>query len=976
MAVTSAAAIWFALDQYHTKALTRIYEEDFTARLHDQAQRDRMRFNDAVRQQFQISHLIADTANMQQTILALITGSEDWNDAGASVVPPKESDASWLPDRAILRNTHIPDFLLLLDPQLRVRKRFSPYPRALPDVYLRPSPLLIEKSLHQTLMSEQAGVPYLISTAKVFAPSGILLGYVMAISEINSELLLASQKTFLATDNIVVLAMGKPELVIASSDEGLIHVGTPIAKLSERFIVTGNTFFDYGSSEIQTNFLSLIPRTRFKALMEPVLSQDSQQRALLAALLIGLLVLTLVYLMRRISTLTSKVALFSERLFGRSAPSQVSGGDELRKMEQQFIHLTEEVIASRDALKEQTRLKVEAILQRAQAEADFERLNILMAVTDALGVGVLKIKDRKATAKTAVMQRFLNECGGAETFLQAEPGVDLEVEDIHQNHRTFEIIRAANIGEDLVLIMDVTERRQQDCEIRNLALYTQQSPSPVIRISKTGKLLNANPACESLLQDWNVAEGDLVPAHIRKVVLRTLDDHENFHQNVVIGESIYTIVFSPSPDGDYVNGYGMDITSLKVAEMALKNANDVLEQRVHERTQEMKRSETNLKNAQRIAHLGSWSHNLQTGESYWSEEHYRLLGLVPDSVAPSLENFFDTVHPDDLAYVESSIREAMADLHDYVLEYRVVHPNGAIRTIEELGQVTTDSVGRLLKLSGSLLDITDRKKVETELRIAKEHAEMASRAKSSFLANMSHELRTPLNAIIGFSDLMTNEILGPVGNPQYMSYLIDIHDSGQHLLSVINDVLDVSKIEAGKFTIETQDVHLSELLEKAYRFTAGQAQAAGVRLKMNFDDNLPLIKADPRKSLQLLLNILSNATKFTPEGGTITVETVLEITHVRVNITDTGIGMTSREVARALQPFEQIDTRLERRYEGTGLGLYLAKIFAEHGNGQLDISSIKGKGTTISITFPLAELRISKPLKAPPTPLDIENNHS
>ncbi|OEJ66940.1 sensor histidine kinase [Magnetovibrio blakemorei] len=976
MAVTSAVAIWLALDQYHTNALSKIYEEDFTARLHDQAQRDRMRFNDAVRQQYQTSHLIADTAKMQQTIQVLIANSGNWNDAEASFDLPDGNDASWLPDRAILRNTHIPDFLLLLDPQLRVRKRFSPYHATLPDVYIRPSQLLIEKSLHQTLMSEQAGVPSLISTAKVFGPTGDLLGYVMAISEINSELLLASQKTFLATDNIVVIALGRPEVVIASSDEAQIKLGTPMAQLSERFIVTGNTFFDYGSSEIQTNFLSLIPRARFKALMEPVISQDRQQRALLAALLIGLLILTLTYLMRRIGVLTTKVALFSEHLFGRSAPSQVSDGDELHKMEQQFNHLTQEIIASRDALKEQTRLKVEAILQRAQAETDFERLNILMAVTDALGVGVLKIVNQETIAKTAVMQRFLDDCGGAKTFLQATPGVDLEVEDAHHNQRTFEIIRADTIGKDLMLVTDVTERRQQDRVIHDLALFPQQNPSPVIRISKKGTLLNANPASQSLMEDWNVAEGDLVPAHIRKVVLRTLDDHENFHQDVVIGESIFTIVFSPSPDGEYVNGYGMDITSLKVAEMALKNANDVLEQRVNNRTREMKRSESNLKNAQRIAHLGSWSHNLQTGDSYWSEEHYRILGLVPDSVPPSLETFFDTVHPDDLSYVESSIREAMADLHDYVLEYRVVHPNGAIRMIEELGQVTTDSFGRLLELSGSLLDITERKKVETELRIAKEHAEMASRAKSSFLANMSHELRTPLNAIIGFSDLMTNEILGPVSNPQYMSYLKDIHDSGQHLLSVINDVLDVSKIEAGKFTIDTQDVHLSELLEKAYRFTAGQAQAAGVRLKMDFDDNLPLIKADPRKSLQLLLNILSNATKFTPEGGTITVETTLEITHVRVKVTDTGIGMTPREVARALQPFEQIDTRLERRYEGTGLGLYLSKMFAKHGNGNLEISSIKGKGTIISITFPLADLHIHKPLTPPQIPHDVESNHS
>ena len=146
-----------------------------------------------------------------------------------------------------------------------------------------------------------------------------------------------------------------------------------------------------------------------------------------------------------------------------------------------------------------------------------------------------------------------------------------------------------------------------------------------------------------------------------------------------------------------------------------------------------------------------------------------------------------------------------------------------------------------------------------------------------------------------------------------------------------------------------------------------RSQAAGVRLQVNFDDKLPLVKADPRKSLQTLLNILSNAVKFTPEGGAITVTTDLELEHVRVTVTDTGIGMSPREVDRALKPFEQIDTRLERRYEGTGLGLYLAKSFAEHGGGRLNIKSTKGKGTAISITFPLADLRIGQTSRNAPT---------
>jgi len=955
-----AVAVWYAMDTVQTQALTKIYEAAFTDRLNDQAQRDRMRFNDAVRQQFQTAHLIAGLAKTQNTIAALNASSDNWDDPDAKIEFPRGNTSAWLPDRALMRNQHIPDYLMLLDPQGRARKLFSPFRTPIPDTYTAPTRLLIEKSLRQTLMTEHKESPYLVSTAPVHDATNTMVGYVMAITKIDSHFLTSSQKTFLGTDNIVVLAAGTPERVIASSNESLIPLGVIVTKLSELFMVTGNTFFDYGSSEISTNFLSLIPRSKFQELMQPVLQQDREQRTLLAVLLIGLLLLTLTYLMRRVGHLTANVALFSERLYGSSVPAELYKGDELLNMEMQFDHLTQEILTSRTALEEESRQKIEAMHQRAQAESEVERLNVLLNVTDALGVGVLQIQDETPIAKTAVMKNFLDDCGGPELFVLAKPGNDLIVSDVFDNERTFEIIRAPSIGDDIMLVADVTQRRQQEYEIRALALYPQQNPSPVMRIARTGKLLNANPASRELLHDWNVKVGGVVPIHIRTVVQRTLEDGENLNQDVVIGENIYTISFSPSPDGEYVNGYGMDITSLKVADMALKNANEALEQRVEERTREVQSSERNLKAAQRIAHLGSWSNNLKTGLTEWSNESFRILGLEPGSVIPTMEIFFDLIHPDDLPEVEKTLREATEDLHDYSMEYRIMHPNGDIRTIEEIGQVVSDDGGKVLRLTGAIHDITERKKVETELRIAKEHAELASRAKSAFLANMSHELRTPLNAIIGFSDLMSNQILGPIGNDQYRSYLKDIHDSGHHLLGVINDVLDVSKIEAGKFSIVLQDVVLGELLEKAYRFTAGQAQTAGVRLQMNFDENLPLIKADPRKSLQTLLNIMSNAVKFTPEDGTISVTTALELEHVRVTVTDTGIGMSPREVARALKPFEQIDTRLERRYEGTGLGLYLAKSFAEYGGGFLNIKSTKGKGTAISITFPLADLRIAQ----------------
>ncbi|MBL4613399.1 MAG: PAS domain-containing protein, partial [Magnetovibrio sp.] len=945
-ALGMAVAVWFALDQYQTQALSDIYEADFSARLNDQAQRDRMRFNAAVRQQFQTTHLIAGMARTLSTFQDLRHANSNWNVSAIAVPLPLDNSQEWLPDRALMRNQYTPDYMMLLDPALRIRKLFSPFQIALPAKYTKPSRLLIEKSISQTLMTEQSGAPYLVSSSKVHDETGILLGYVMSITRISSHFLISSQKTFLGSDNIVVLAGATPnEFVIASSNENLIPIGTPLDQLSVDFMVTGKAFFDYGSSEIRTNFLSLIPRSRFEELMRPVIQQDREQRTVLAIVLTIILMFALAYLMRRISLLTTKVALFSKRLFGSSAQMDLSTGDELASMEAQFNHLTEEILSSRAALEAESHLKMDAVHRRAKAELEIQRLNALMNVTDALGVGVLQVRGEAVAAKTDVMKCFLDECGGPGTFLKGIPGQDLVVEDIYEKPRTFEIIRSPTLGQDLWLVADVTERREQDRTVRELALYPQQNPSPVMRISRSGMLLNANPASTELLLDWQVQEGDIVPVRIQSVILRTLEDNENLNHDVVIGDKIFTLAFSPSPDGEYVNGFGMDITDLKVAEMALKNANDALEHRVDERTREVKSSERSLKEAQRIAHLGSWSHNVQSGYSQWSDEYYRLLGLDSGTTAPALDNFYDTVHPDDLSYVQSVVNDAIRFLHDYTMEYRIVHPDGAICTIEELGQITLDGNEKLERLSGTIHDITERKKVEIELRLAKEHAELASRAKSAFLANMSHELRTPLNAIIGFSDLMANQVLGPIENNQYLSYLHDIHDSGQHLLEVINDVLDVSKIEAGKFSVVLEDVALADLIDKAHRFIAEQAQSGGVTLKICPLEHLPVVQADPRKSLQMLLNIFSNAVKFTPEGGTITVTATQEMKRVRVNIKDTGIGMSPQEITQALKPFEQIDTRLERRYEGTGLGLYLAKTFADHSGGSLKVTSTKGVGT-------------------------------
>jgi signal transduction histidine kinase/ActR/RegA family two-component response regulator len=391
--------------------------------------------------------------------------------------------------------------------------------------------------------------------------------------------------------------------------------------------------------------------------------------------------------------------------------------------------------------------------------------------------------------------------------------------------------------------------------------------------------------------------------------------------------------------------------------------------------------------AQRLARLGSWRWNRQSGESHWSDENYRLLGLEPGSVDATYTNFMAAVHPEDREAVAQALADLMVGEGLFDFQYRTLAPDGRVRHLHGRAEVVSDlhrpGAGTVV---GTALDISERVAAEQalachrdqlerlvderthELVSARDQAEKASRAKGDFLSSMSHELRTPMNAILGFSQLLQ---LDSTLDARSAGYVHQILRAGNHLLALINEVLDLASIESGRLSLSPEALPLADLVREAQTLVQPLVQQGDVNLSVSPMQGL-VVRADRLRLKQVLLNLLSNAVKYNRPGGTVHVEAQeQDMFTVRIRVHDSGIGITAQNLSQLFQPFSRVSGTA---VDGTGIGLSISQHLVALMGGRIGVNSTPGVGSEFWVELPSDRLadppppRINSPDIAPEPP--------
>jgi signal transduction histidine kinase len=364
-----------------------------------------------------------------------------------------------------------------------------------------------------------------------------------------------------------------------------------------------------------------------------------------------------------------------------------------------------------------------------------------------------------------------------------------------------------------------------------------------------------------------------------------------------------------------------------------------------------------LAEAQQIARVGRWTWNIQSGEVVWNELTYEILDVAPD-VKPSFQVYLQVVHPDDVEMVTHHIQQAVETGADsYTFEYRAIKRNGDIRHIYALAKVVKSDKGEPRQVIGIVQDITEQKLAEKRLKHALDEALQANRLKTELLARVSHELRTPLNAILGYTDILQENIYGPLSGKQQKT-IERIFINGEKLIAHINNLLDQAQTELGTIKLQIDAFRATDLSDNIQSVFGPSAKLKKLTLNTSIDPELPVtLQGDLQRLQDILINVVGNAIKFT-EQGTINLQIYRQDPqHWALQVSDTGPGIPKEAQTYIFESFRQVDGSITRRHEGVGLGLSIVKQLVSLMGGDIILKSELGKGSTFTIILPLEPIQ-------------------
>ncbi|RAU22661.1 PAS domain-containing sensor histidine kinase [Paramagnetospirillum kuznetsovii] len=831
--------LWFGLDGLHNRELGALVDYQLIERLEQKAARDTLRVEQLLHAHQTFSALLAQSEGARRESL------EPWRGPNISIT---DGEPSWLSGLMERRSFPPVDFVFLTKRNGTIVRSW----RLDPSVVLTPD-MAAEVSGSRPGVKGNipvvSGQPMMMSSADILGAND---GRLVLVSLVNSKFIKSTLGSFLDRGFAVTLSEVGSGRILATSNPAQLPLGDRIGRRMDDFLVSPpHLLAASGEGAPQVALSSILSRgERHAALAEPYVELERRHRTVLSAAAASLFIVGGVYVSWRIRKSRRRISRIAERVFGNAGLVPV-GGDELDELEAAVAHLAGEVERSRSALHRQELQKTRLLTEQMALETENERLKLLQAVTEEMGIGVIRIGPDGPAAENSVMRSFMEVADGLEVFIRAKiRGESLIHVGPLDNERIFEVMVAPQVDAGLVLVRDVTAEGRAKEAMDTFVQFPSQNPHPVLRVDHSGVVTHSNPASERLLQFWATAVGQRLPPKWASVFAEVLASGERREVEVTIGERVLTLYLVPLPGAGVVNLYGADVTGRVAAERLLHIVNENLERRVQQRTEALE-----------------------------------------------------------------------GEIHEHV-------------------------------------------RAKRELVAAIEAAQYANRSKTEFLANVSHELRTPLNAVIGFSEVMAAEMFGQLGDRRYKAYAEDILASGRHLLDVINDILDISRIEAGQLEFQITEVDPVEVSGAAIRIVESRAETGGLKLRANLQHCPSTIRADRRRLLQILVNLLGNSVKFTPPGGEVILDVGTDGEAVKFMVRDTGIGMSDDEILVAMEPFRQVDSGLGRRYEGAGLGLPLVRAFTELHGGQLDIVSAKGKGTTVTVTLPSRDVIAKTPCEA------------